>query len=270
MQPGWGHRPAPTVDAKAVAALVLGVLGLVGAPCWLGVPAGIPAVILGVLALQTIRKSDGLVGGKGFAVAGIAVGSLAAAVFVVDGAYVAFMATRPTIVASAPSASASAPPSASSATVEPAPFAGDGSDEGPGVRLHPATARPLRDQLAAEARIAKLTGTTVLVETVAPACSACFEIARAMRDPSMHHLVGRNRLVLVDLHEFGPEAEVLDMAERSLPWFYLVDVNGHPRDGISADEWEDNVPANIEPVLEDFVSGKLTGRKVPWRGGTAL
>jgi hypothetical protein len=64
------REPAGT-SGKASAALVLGLLSF----C-LGLLAGIPAVILGILALADVSRSRGRLGGKGLAIAGLLCGVL--------------------------------------------------------------------------------------------------------------------------------------------------------------------------------------------------
>lgn len=58
-------------SGKAIASLVLGLSGF----C-LSLIAGIPALILGVLALREISASQGQVGGRGMAITGIATGAI--------------------------------------------------------------------------------------------------------------------------------------------------------------------------------------------------
>lgn len=58
-------------NGKAIASLVLGVLSF----C-LSALAGIPAIILGVMALSTANRSQGRVGGQGLAIAGIVLGGI--------------------------------------------------------------------------------------------------------------------------------------------------------------------------------------------------
>jgi prepilin-type processing-associated H-X9-DG protein len=58
--------PAPQTSGKAVAALVLGLLSF-GMLCL----AGVPAFVLGVLALMDISKSEGRLGGKVLAILGM-------------------------------------------------------------------------------------------------------------------------------------------------------------------------------------------------------
>jgi hypothetical protein len=97
---------------------------------------------------------------------------------------------------------------------------------------------------------------------------ACGEIARAMREPDLQTTLASVRLVRVDVDELAAEIAPLGMKERTLPWFYLVDAKGAPRDAISADEWDDNEAEEIAPVLESFLEGKLRARRKAWRGTT--
>jgi hypothetical protein len=65
------RREPEGTSGKAVAALVLGLLVF----C-VGLLAGIPAIILGVLSLNDIKRSRGRLGGRGLAIAGVVLGSL--------------------------------------------------------------------------------------------------------------------------------------------------------------------------------------------------
>jgi hypothetical protein len=135
------------------------------------------------------------------------------------------------------------------------------------VDLHSSTTS-LRSQLADEVKSAKTAGETVLVETTAASCAACLEIARSMRDPALQGVLASVRLVRLDVHEVGSELPMLGMKEPALPWFYMLDGRGDVRDGISADEWDDNDAENVAPVLDAFLHGKLRSRRRPWRGTT--
>ena len=61
---------APTSSGKAVAALVLGILGLVSC----GPLAAIPAIIVGRSAQREIDASGGMLTGRGLASAGVVLG----------------------------------------------------------------------------------------------------------------------------------------------------------------------------------------------------
>jgi hypothetical protein len=63
-----GYRAAPETDQTAILSLVISLVGLV--ICW---PAGIASLILGFNSLRKIDASGGALGGRGLAIAGIAV-----------------------------------------------------------------------------------------------------------------------------------------------------------------------------------------------------
>jgi hypothetical protein len=73
-QPGY---QSPQQSGLAVAALVLGIVGIVGVCCcgFLGV-VGIGGVICGLLAKKEIRESRGAKTGDGLALAGIITGAI--------------------------------------------------------------------------------------------------------------------------------------------------------------------------------------------------
>ena len=62
----------PRTAGVAIASLVLGILGIL---CF-GLLTGIPAVILGIVALNKIAGSQGLLTGKGMAITGLVLGAL--------------------------------------------------------------------------------------------------------------------------------------------------------------------------------------------------
>jgi hypothetical protein len=245
-------------------ALVLGFLSLIGTFCWLGLPLGVPAIVFGALAKRDIRKSEGMSGGGAMAMAGIVLGSLGSLFFLGYVGFMVYAIVNTSAVATAPPAPPPvAPPTGTAASTVP-----------PGgwgrihvVDLH-SSATPLRTQLADEARSAKGAGEQVLVETTSRACTACSEIALAMREPDLQTALGGVRLVRVDVDELAAEVGPLHMKESRLPWFYLLDARGYPRDAISADEWDDNVAEEIAPILDDFHKGKLKTRRGRWRGTT--
>ena len=255
--------PPPSTDAKAVVSLVLGILALLGTFCWLGGPLGVPAVIFGALAHRDIKRAGGMAGGRGLATAGIVLGSLGTLTFV---GWVGFMVFA--VVSSPSSVPTPVPPAVvgtAATTTTPALLPPGGWGSVHVVDVHPATPT-LRQQLADEVKSAKAAGETVLVETITTSCPACVEVARATRDAPMQATLAHVRLVHVDVGEFGAEAVKMGMKEPALPWFYLLDARGDLRDGVSADEWDDNDATEIAPVLDDFLHGKLLSRKRAWRG----
>ena len=66
----------------AIAALILGIVAFPGICCYgiLGVAFGVPAVILGRIAVRKIRASNGMIGGYGLAQAGWICGLVAAVI----------------------------------------------------------------------------------------------------------------------------------------------------------------------------------------------
>lgn len=89
MQPGaWTPPPPPFRPAKqpnqglALASMISGIIGLLAGGC-LGPIPGIIAVILGLIALSQIKKSPTEFGGKPFATAGIIIGAINVAFYVI-------------------------------------------------------------------------------------------------------------------------------------------------------------------------------------------
>jgi hypothetical protein len=265
-RPVWpAAGPAPATDAKAVVALVLGILSLMGTFCWMGLPLGIPAIIFGWLAHRDIRRSEGVSGGRGLATTGIALGSVGSLLFVGWVGFLVFAMTSSKTAGAPPTPVYPTLPPTTATALSTVPPGGWGSIHV--VELHASTV-PLRTQLEDEVKAAKTAGETVLVQTTARSCGACTEVARAMRDPLLQKVLANVRLVHVDAGDLASELPSVGMNEPALPWFYLLDVRGGTRDGISADEWGDNDPEEIAPVLEAFLRGGLSARHRAWRGAT--
>jgi hypothetical protein len=76
-QPMGTARP-PATNGQAIAALVLGIVGLV--MCG---PLGIGAIVCASNAKKQIRDSDGAQGGEGFATAGLILGIIAVVIWAI-------------------------------------------------------------------------------------------------------------------------------------------------------------------------------------------
>jgi hypothetical protein len=230
--------------------------------CGVGLSLGLPAIILGALAHRDIRRSGGAASGSGLATAGIILGSMGSLLFVIWLGVVAFA------VLGAGSPGASLSPRFS---VEPPGAAATSARPGRTTvfELHPGGGA-LRTQLDAHATAAHRAGQTLLVETTMKACDPCAEIDRAAPEPGIQQALSDVRWIRIDVGEFRSELAGLRMNEPTVPWFYLLDARGQPRDAISADEWDDNDAENIAPVLSAFVHGKLQPRRTSWRGRTSL
>ncbi|MFW6058798.1 MAG: DUF4190 domain-containing protein [Phycisphaeraceae bacterium] len=75
------HVPPPatsTTSGKAIAAMILGIIGLTGGAA----PLGIIALVLGYSARNDIRASGGTLDGDGMATAGIVLGWIAVVLMV--------------------------------------------------------------------------------------------------------------------------------------------------------------------------------------------
>jgi hypothetical protein len=259
--PGQG-RPGGTRETKAAASLALGVLSVAGTICGVGLSLGLPAIVLGALAHRDIRRSGGAATGGGLATAGILLGSIGSLLFVVWLGVVAYavMGTGSPGASLSPRLS-DGPPGVAATSVTPGHAAV--------VELHPGGGA-LRTQLVAHATAARRAGQTVLVETTMKACDPCTEIDRAAPEPGIQQALSDVRWIRIDVSEFRSELAGLRMNEPTVPWFYLLDARGQPRDAISADEWDDNDAENIAPVLGAFVHGRLQPRRTSWRGRTSL
>ncbi len=255
-------------EKKAVVSLVLGILCVAGTLCGMGLSLGVPAIVLGALAHRDIARSAGTTSGGGLATAGIVLGSIGSTIFV---GWVAMVAAAMLI-----SGSTSKPfsPLSPIHLLEPTPppVAETPAPRPPRtavVELH-ASGGSLRAQLASHASSAERAGEDVLVETSMAACDPCAEIAVAVRDPAVLTTLSKVQILRIDVAEFRSELAGLRMNEPTVPWFYLLDTRGQPRDAISADEWDDNDAENIAPVLAAFVHGRLQPRRTSWRGRTSL
>lgn len=84
-QPG-NYQPAAAIKTSgmAIASLVLGILGI-----------SLLAIIFGIVALNQIKKSNGFVTGKGMAIAGIILGSVAIVITII--VIIALVVAAPTI-----------------------------------------------------------------------------------------------------------------------------------------------------------------------------
>jgi len=289
---GYGYQ-APA-DGKAVASLVLGILSLLGC----GALLAIPAVILGVLARRDAERSGGRIGGAGLALGGIVTGSIGGVLSVVwIGLVCAGLlsgllsdqhptpAVAPAVTAPAVAPSAGEDDEAPGATAEsPHPSADPpaGADTPAAVvstsidvvvlEASTSPASRLKAQLQAQLRSASARGETVLVQTIEARCGACAEIDASLGDPAMEAALKNVRLVRIDVDAFEDDLKTMRMYEGTVPWFYKVDTKtARALDAIGADEWDDNVPANMAPVLGAFVKGTYaTRRHSSPLGGTSL
>jgi hypothetical protein len=273
-------------------ALVVGILGLI---CFGAGPIlGLIAIVLGILGWRQVSKSAGAIRGRFSAGAGVATGILSIVFFVGEVALYLSLARPARVAAGAPAASDSADPSA-----QASPDKSDKDKNDPSASVTPADPAPTTStvttvggitvvdvalgvaSLASELRHqhaeATAHGERLLLETTAAgsSCSPCQGVAAALSDPRMQTALDHVRLVRVDLASFEEDLVELEIPSKPFPGFFLLDSNLRVTDAINGGEWEDDVAANIAPVLGPFVRGSLAKRRSPWKklprpGGTVL
>jgi Domain of unknown function (DUF4190) len=76
--------PGGPTDQLATVSLVTGIVSIVMSCCcfFLALPLSIAAIVCGIIALGKINKSQGTIGGRGLAIAGIACGGVGALLFI--------------------------------------------------------------------------------------------------------------------------------------------------------------------------------------------
>jgi hypothetical protein len=118
---------------------------------------------------------------------------------------------------------------------------------------------PLADQLRTQRLAAK--GRMLIVETTATWCKPCIAITKYIGDPAMTRALAGVTLVRVDIDQFASELTANGFTDSSVPWFVMFDDKLQVKDKITSAEWDDDVPANMAPVLGAFARGTLTKRR---------
>jgi hypothetical protein len=277
------------VNSYAGWALLIGVLALI---CFGAGPVlGVVAVVLGVLARKQIARTDGRVGGGTMATAGIVAGSMSVVCFIgVVALYLTWArptrqtartAQTPVGGIETPSAALSPPDSDTASPSPSASSAGPPGSQTPSEPLPttstittvgaitivdvaggvPSLAKELRDQRTAAASH----GERLLVQTLATTCAPCLGVASSLGDPRMQQALEHVRLVRIDRDQFEEDLDELEIPAKPCPGFFLIDSDLKIRDAINGDEWDDDIAANIAPVLGPFVRGTYTKRRTQWR-----
>ncbi len=122
----------------------------------------------------------------------------------------------------------------------------------------------LTDELARQRAAATSAGETMLVMTLRARCEPCQGVEASLRDPRMQAALTKVRLVRVDVGVFRDDLDTLRIPRQGIPGFFLLSPDLRPRDGIDGGEWDDDIPANIAPVLSAFVRGKHKIRRTEW------
>lgn len=253
-------EPRAPNEPKAIASLVLGLASVL---CF-GPFTGVPAIALGALARRDVDRSSGARRGKGLAAAGITSGLFGTGLSLV---LVLGMASGAIPIPFGPRTGQVADPAAVPVRV---PVAAGTRSYGKldVVDLDPE--RPLDEQLVEAARKSAHGERKLLMQTYVRSSHECAQIAASLPDKRMQRALEGVTLVRVDVEAFEDELRAYRVDTQSVPWFYALDALGRPMDALSADEWDDNVPENMAPVLGAFVRGELRNRRVPSPLGISL
>lgn len=280
--------PPRQTSTYATWALLLGLLAIVCIGP--GPILGMAAIALGVLGHRETTRERGRLGGKALAIAGIALGMLSFAVF---GGLVAMYLhhardltlTKKVIYASPPITSES-PESSSASEGSQAPNLPD--SPGPPLPTISTVATigtitvidvasgiaSLSDELHAQRLAAAAHDQKLVVETIRGSCPPCEGVAEALGDARMQKALSGVRLVRIDRDQFHEDLQELKIPSDKVPSFFLLDSDLRVLDAVAGDEWDEDRPANIAPVLGPFIRGTYTKRRTPFKAprpsGTVL
>jgi len=274
------RSPDSRLNATALLALLVGVFGTV---CFFWGIGGIGAIVLGLVALSEIKRSEGRQHGQGLAVAGVTLGALhlfaltlgLAAVFVFSAHPPSFLSPSPPRVPRStsflppPTRTPPAPPTATAERAgafgrEPATkttVLGKLTLVDPGAEVNALTAL-----LDAQQRVAVSEHQKLVVWLTTTDCTPCTGVSVALVHRRMQDALAGVRLVRLDVADFHVELVKLGIPIDVTPGFALLAPDGSPADYINGGEWDADVPENIAPVLGGFVRGSYRARRNPWRG----
>jgi hypothetical protein len=274
------RSPDSRLNATALLALLVGIFGTV---CFFWGIGGIGAVVLGLVALSEIKRSEGRQHGQGLAIAGVTLGALhlfaltlgLAAVFVFSAHPPSFLSPSPPRVPRAtsflppPTHTTPAPPKATAERAgafgrEPATkttVLGKLTLVDPGAEV--GALGPLLD---AQQRVAASEHQKLVVWVTTTDCTPCNGVSVALVHRRMQDALAGVRLVRVDVEDFHIELVKLGIPIDVTPGFALLATDGSLADYLNGGEWDADVPENIAPVLGGFVRGSYKTRRNPWRG----
>ncbi len=278
----YGQNGQTRLNATALLSLVASLFGFV---CFWGF-GGLLGIVLGLVARSEVERSEGREHGRGLATAGLILGLLNVASFVIGIAVLAAWMASPGSHGSTPTVAAPAPPPA---LVLPSPRPAPEGSTAEAAADEPGQASRERDTrstlvgsitvvdpgssagrlpalLHAEQATAVAEKQKLVLWIVTPECSPCNGIAAALPDRRLQRALDGVRLLRVDLREFSPDLERLGIPTEKIPGFALLGPDLRPLDFVDGGEWDADIPVNIAPVLGAFVRGTYTKRRQPWRG----
>ncbi|HTQ02652.1 MAG TPA: DUF4190 domain-containing protein [Polyangiaceae bacterium] len=274
------RSPDSRLNATALLALLVGIFGTV---CFFWGIGGIGAVVLGLVALSEIKRSEGRQHGQGFAIAGIALGGLhlfaltlgLAAMFVFSARPPSFLSPTPPRL---PHPTSFLPPPTH---VAPAPAPVSGSRPGafgrePNTKttelgkitlVDPGTeVTSFEKFLEGQQRLAASDHQKLVLWVSSSDCTPCNGVSVALLHRRMQEALAGVRLVRVDIADFHVELVKLGIPIDVMPGFALLTSDGSPADYVNGGEWDADIPENIAPVLGSFVRGSYRTRRNPWSG----
>ena len=125
----------------------------------------------------------------------------------------------------------------------------------------------LDDELEAQRDAALRDGGRVVVWLIVEDCKMCSAIEASLETPQMQDALSGTRVVRMDAADFIAELSRIGVPLDAFPSFVLLDAGGRASDYLHAEEWDDDIPQSIAPVLKSFVDGTYIKRRMPWRGG---
>jgi len=275
------HHPDSRLSPTALFALVVGIFSL---PCFFVFPgvSGLCAIALGFVALSEIKRAEGRLHGAGAAVSGMLLGVLhlggavVMLVFFVTSAATSkgHRAPSPVALPTLP-APPPAPPGATP-LVNPEHPGGRTQEEktrvtkfGAVTLVDPAPGNASLETLLREERAhADRERSTLLVWISSPELAPCNGVSVALRDARMQRALAGTRILRLNVNDYYVELSRQGLPVKVLPGFVLMNPEGRPLDYVNGGEWDADIPENIAPVLGNFIHGRYTRRRHPWRGPT--
>jgi hypothetical protein len=265
-----GAEPPPrtALSAMAVSSLVSALL--------LGPVGAILAILFGVYARRAIDRPGSRVSGRALATVGIVLG---VALTPAWGGALSYIAWRRAQVEDAP------PSPAVQSSPQEAKGAGGPPAAAPSPASPPAAApsrthvlhvgkitvvdigkdtASLAEELARQRAEAATAHEILVLMTTAGRCEPCRGVDASLADPLMQAALAKVRLIRVDIELFHEDLDALKVPHLKVPGFFLLALDLTPRDGIHGGEWDEDIAANIAPVLGAFVRDKYTKRREAW------
>jgi hypothetical protein len=274
------RAPDSRLNATALLALLVGIFGTI---CLFWGIAGIGAIVLGLVAVHEIKRSEGRQHGRGLAITGIALGALHLLALTLGIAAMFVFSAHPTALFGRPT-----PPRAPRTSTFLPPKTAPTTTAAPtGERAGAATREPVTKTTAlgkltlvdpggdvsellplvtAQQRLATTDHQKLVLWITATDCMPCNGVSVALANRRMQDALAGVRFLRVDAADFHVELAKLGVPIDVMPGFALIGSDGGPADYVNGGEWDADIPENIAPVLGNFVRGTYRTRRNPWRG----